>query len=658
MPSRSRARTARLAAALAAVATFASPAALGQVPAGQAAPPATGLILGQVLDAATRRGVPGVLVTLSPMGPAPTPIGELLDARPATLPFAPVAGARRSLTAADGRFLFRDLPKGRFTIVTSAPGYVPGAFGQARPQGPGQTIDLDDGEKRGGLDVRVWKYGSIAGTLRDELGDPAVGLSVECLRGVIAGGQRRFTTISTTQTTDDRGMYRIGNLPPGDYICVTQSMPNTVPMSVTAASAAASQSGHPNSSDAYRRLQNSGATAFDPRGVRVGDLVFVPGGVSLGRGLMPPEPDARGRMAVYAPQYYPAATTSAQASLVTVGAGEDRSGIDMRLRLVPALRVGGRVTGPDGPAPFLSVRLVPASGNDMVSEGQAEFARTVSDPSGTFTFLGIPSGQYVLKIRFFPRPAPGTPNAAIAALEETALWAAAPVTVGDSDLTDLAIVLRPGLRVSGRVEFAGARQPSSAELQRVAIRMQSAEGRTSSPIAVDGRVAADGTFRTFGYPAGRYIANVLSSSIPAGWSIRSIVAGGRDISVEAIELSDADVGGVTITFTDKTTELSGSVIGQKGPDPAAEVVVFPADSMAWKDVGVVARRGRVERVSNTGSFVISGLPPGDYFVAAVPGTLPGDRQDPALLASLMRDALRVTLADGGTASLQITMRAR
>jgi hypothetical protein len=330
----------------------------------------------------------------------------------------------------------------------------------------------------------------------------------------------------------------------------------------------------------------------------------------------------------------------------------------MRLRLVPALRVSGRLTGPDGPAPFLSVRLVPASGNDMVSEGQAEFARTVSDPSGAFTFLGIPSGQYILKVRLFPRPAPGTPNAAAQALEETALWTATPVTVADTDLTNLAIVLRPGLRVSGRVEFSGARQPSPADLQRIAIRLQSAEGRTSSPMSVDGRVATDGTFKTSGYPAGRYIANVLASSIPAGWSVRSITASGRDISVEPLELSDADIGGVVIAFTDKTTELSGTVTGPKGPDPAAEIVVFPADSMAWKGIGVVARRGRVQRVSGAGAFSISGLPPGDYFVAAVPGTLPGDRQDPALLAALIRDASRVTLADGGTTSVQVTMRAR
>jgi hypothetical protein len=85
-------------------------------------------------------------------------------------------------------------------------------------------------------------------------------------------------------------------------------------------------------------------------------------------------------------------------------------------------------------------------------------------------------------------------------------------------------------------------------------------------------------------------------------------------------------------------------------------VVFPADSLAWKAIGVVARRGRVERVNKSGAFSISGLPPGDYFVAAVSGWTPGERLDPLLLANLMKDARRVTLDDGGTVNVQLQVK--
>jgi hypothetical protein len=111
-------------------------------------------------------------------------------------------------------------------------------------------------------------------------------------------------------------------------------------------------------------------------------------------------------------------------------------------------------------------------------------------------------------------------------LDETTLWIAAPIAVASSDLTNLSLAVRAGIRVTGRVEFVGARQATPAEVQRVGIRMQMAEGRTSAPIALDGRTLADGTFKTAGYPAGKYIANVLPNTVPAGWFVKSIIANG------------------------------------------------------------------------------------------------------------------------------------
>src|SRR5262245_7777111 len=94
---------------------------LAQLRATQTQTVGTGLILGQVVDANTGRGIPSVLVVLGPAAAA-TPVGELTEARPPSMPPS-IAGARRTLTAADGRFLFRDLPKGRFTVSASAPAY-------------------------------------------------------------------------------------------------------------------------------------------------------------------------------------------------------------------------------------------------------------------------------------------------------------------------------------------------------------------------------------------------------------------------------------------------------------------------------------------------------------------------------------------------------
>lgn len=618
------------------------------------APAGTGLIVGQVVDADTKRGINGALVMLAPAGPAQAPVGELTEARTPSIALQPVAGLMRTLTTSDGRFVFRDVPRGRFSITATAPTHLLGGYGQLRPSGPTLPLELADAEKKGGVSVTLWRLGSITGTIRDDQGEPVVGAGAECFRRVISGGQKRYASQATLLYTDDRGLYRAGSLPPGDYICGSVQNTSTMPVAIAPDSASEGRAGGPPTPEA-QRLSNSGGTLISAIGMRIGDAIFSSGAYTSSRGVALPPPDGSGKLMAFAPVYYAASSTTTQASVITLKAGEERTGVDMTLKLVPAVKVSGIVTSPAGSASHLSLRLVPVSGVDFVSEGQAEYSRTITDPSGAFTFLGIPAGQYLLKCRMYPRPAPGGNVAA--ALDEMSLWTSTPVTVADKDITNLSIALKPGIRASGRVEFTGTRPvPAAAELQRIGVRMQGAEGRTSSPISLDGRVNADATFKTAGYPAGRYIANVLPNTVPAGWSVKSIVLNGRDISVEPVELSDADVGGIVVTFTDQTTTLSGTVTGVSGLIPSAEVVVFPADSLAWKDIGAVARRSRVERVSEKGAFSITGLPPGDYFVAVVAGSTPGDRQDPTLLANLMREAQRVTLADGGTATAQLVVK--
>lgn len=647
--------------------------AAAQVPGAQAPAAGTGLVLGQIVDAGTGKGISGAIVTLGSSIPVPPQIGELVE-----MGTTPAATGRRVLTSSEGRFLFRDLPKGRYGLTATAPGFAPSTFGQGRPGGPGQMIDLDNAQHLGGVTVRAWKFASISGTVLDERGEPAVGVAVRCLKRVIAGGQPRFSPQGTLNaSTDDRGMFRSANLVPGDYVCGTTATAATVPLSALDV-AVSGQPGSPNNSEGYRTIQASGGRG-DSSGYHVGDLVV----------RMSPPPAAGARMMTYLTQFYPTALTTKDASIITLRAGEERTGVDLQLRLVPAVQVTGHVAGPNGPAAFLGLVLFPATAADLVSDGTAESARTISDATGAFTFAGVPPGQYVIKARMFPQPqsargaTPGSTvdGAPVAAVDITqlpagsgtmgrggppppppptdpTLWATLPISVGDADVSGVAFTLRTGVKVTGRVEFTGTHpQPSADAVQRMTIRMQSAEGRTSSPIAAEGRAAADLTFRTAGYTAGRYVASVIDTTVPAGWTLRSVTYNGKDISVDPVELVDSDITGVVMTFTDQTTELSGTVTtSANAPDAGSEVIVFPADSLAWKDVGVVARRWRDGRVAKTGTFTIAGLPPGEYFVAAVAIDAPDDPRDPKVLQKLMPNATRVTLGDGEKKTVSVRRR--
>jgi hypothetical protein len=81
----------------------------------------------------------------------------------------------------DGRFVFRNLPAGAYRLSVRAPGYVIGSFGQARPGGPSRSVEVADDQKLGDVSVKLWKLASIAGTVLDENGEPAVSATVRLL---------------------------------------------------------------------------------------------------------------------------------------------------------------------------------------------------------------------------------------------------------------------------------------------------------------------------------------------------------------------------------------------------------------------------------------------------------------------------------------------
>ena len=74
----------------------------------------TGVIIGRVVEGNTTSAVAGTVVTITGAGGGVN---------------------QRVRVDASGRFLFRDLPVGEFSVVATKSGYVGGAAGQRRPTG-------------------------------------------------------------------------------------------------------------------------------------------------------------------------------------------------------------------------------------------------------------------------------------------------------------------------------------------------------------------------------------------------------------------------------------------------------------------------------------------------------------------------------------------
>ncbi len=608
-------------------------------------PVGTGVIVGRVVDGVDGGGIAGAIVSLALPG------------------FAP----ERVQADGNGQFACRALPEGAYTISSTRPGWVDGAVGRTRPGGAGRAVTLAANDRVGDVEIPMWRFASISGVVLDENNEPLVGAPVRTLRRTYTGGRHRLTT-GPTDTTDDRGAFRIGGLEAGEYIVVVPIIHR------------------PSMEGALRAARESAVAGAGGGG---GNMVFavraeVAGSGSAGApvvissldGAGPPPAGTTedGLPLTYQTEYFTGALSADRATPIVVTHGEARVGVDFTMRPVRALRVSGTVTGPDGPTPGVQLQLLPADAGDMANP--IEIGSTNTDNEGRFQFDLVPAGRYVLHASRQARGSGDTmtftqsDGASIAIRQsvervvagvqmsaQPTLWAELPLSVGTQDLADVGVALREGLTVGGSLAFTGsAAQPTPEQRSNISISLEPADGRTAGLLGiVRGRVDESGNFTTVGVPAGKYVLRV--SGAPQGWSLRDAAFAGRDITSTAIELQDDNATGVLVTFTDRATELTGTVRDRSGnPDTAATVLVFPADQGLWVDTGSQPRRLRQTRVGQDGTYRVQGLPAGDYYVTAVPDSEAANWQNPTFLATASRSATTVRLTDGDTRTQALTTR--
>src|SRR5215208_7106668 len=104
---------------------------------------------------------------------------------------SPDIGTRTAMTDADGRYEFRDLPGGTFSLSATKSGYVTVQYGQTRPFEAGKPIELADAQVLDKADIGMPRGSVISGRVVDEFGEPVSDAMVSAMRSVWAGGRRR-----------------------------------------------------------------------------------------------------------------------------------------------------------------------------------------------------------------------------------------------------------------------------------------------------------------------------------------------------------------------------------------------------------------------------------------------------------------------------------
>jgi hypothetical protein len=523
--------------------------------------------------------------------------------------------SRLTTTDGDGRFDLRDMPAGQFRLTISRSGFVTLSYGQRRPFEAHIPIDLKQGQ-RFTANVALPRGGAIAGRVYDEGGEPLAGVRVQALRSRSVDGRRRVEPAGPVDLTDDTGAFRLYGLPPADYY-VTASAPSR-------------QIAVPPGAQLERDVRSMGVQATL--------TTFYPGTVSL-------EEAQRVRLDVGGEARADIQITEARAATifgaVLTSSGEPAADATVSLRSdVVSLGVSAQISGP----PPLMIT-----------------GHTASD--GTFMLPNVPPGSYTLQAvvqRFGPGAIfrttaggtqvvePGT-RAVLANFDAPPMpeMAFMPLVVTGGDVSGLTLAANAGGSLEG------------SYVADVGVTRTLPGGLELTPRWVSGsdmlmRMVTGNTFRLFGLNGTGFLT---VNGVPDGWAVKSIISDGEDVIDRPLIFSGGRAYDVRIVLTDRVTTVAGTVSGdapgRAGDRANHNVVIFAEDPAKW---AVGSRYVRTVRTDGQGAFRISGLPPGErYLAVAVDFLEDGEATDPDFLEQLRTRAARFSLAETERRSLDLRL---
>jgi protocatechuate 3,4-dioxygenase beta subunit len=434
----------------------------------------------------------------------------------------------------EGRWEIKNLGPGRYFIHAHHNRFATQAFGGVAGSSYGAAVTVASGQQITNLQIKIFPAAAIVGHVTDTEGEPLLGVQVLIMRAINREGIRHFNYAPFTVTTNDLGEFRFGNLLPGEYF-----------------------------------ISSHEKTFVIPAGMKVQDP----------------------KNETYLPTFYPSTSDPQGASPIKLQAGDEFTA-SLTVQKAPTFQVSGSITAKKQNWTHLVLR----SKNRDLTRTFNE--RTTSVEAGTtFTFPGVPAGEYILEASAFSY------NDHMS--HRSGAWV--PVNVIGSDVNGLSVALSPYPEIRGtyRCECPAAKSAVSDHVLRLVPDSEEAFGAATSAEVSDGKFefsdVEPGAYRVFPFDKSadhRY----------TNFYLKSMTANGQDLLRRGLQVTPGTNMFLDVVESSEGARLSGTVSDKDGKPIAGALldIVPDARDEIHRYVGGLSDR--------EGKFLIQGIPPGEYKV--------------------------------------------
>jgi hypothetical protein len=529
----------------------------------------SGVIAGKVSRLDGSGGIPGVQVLL--VGPATGPGLNAILSNP--LMAAEIAeGASfpqvTITTGDDGRFSFKDLAPGLYTLRARREGYFGAALSgdSVTSTVVTATVPLVAGEANAEISLTMARGVTISGRIRYPNGQPMVNVGVGAFQLAYNNG-KPVLSAANSKMTDDRGEYRLFWLPPGDY--------------------------------------------------------YV--------GVTPPRPSTTdGRPEAYAKTYYPAATDARTAQRLTVIDGVDLQNMDITVRPLGTSTVSGQVInalsggGATQPSPFSMFYLLPRDPTLLTDTTVPGLLDMRSDRTGRFELRGVPTGSYDLLTtaqdgqgRAFPGRArievgPGNLENVVINIRP-GVEVKARVRFDGQMISAQPVAQNPVLSQDPnllRVAPSPSLVDRGSAAPAIRLQLRSKENNAAlfdSAAAFNASSDSEGSVVFPNVPESVYTVQV-SGSVPANAYVADIREGGVSIYGSGLEITGERPGLIEVILASGGSTVKGVARDAAGKPAINALIVLIPESSRRQNVALYKN----VRTGTDGAFTITAVPPGEY----------------------------------------------